>query len=170
MPNWCEGNIRLRGTGAAIREFLKNEIVAIGYAGGGVLGGMSKCPIEVADFDGDLFVKIPENALSWRFRKMFIKDTARNFIDTQDSFYVYTEGEEEVSTVCIDGFQAAWGVISAPYVEKAKKYGIDIKIVGFERGMQFAQIIEIVNGELLKDQEIKFDDWHWECIMPNMGG
>lgn len=38
------------------------------------------------------------------------------------------------------------------------------------RGMQFSQEIEIVNGELTKEVEIKYDDWTWECPMPNMGG
>ena len=34
MPNWCEGNIRLRGSAEAIKEFLKNELAVTGYANG----------------------------------------------------------------------------------------------------------------------------------------
>ena len=31
MPNWCEGNIRLRGKPAAILNFIENEIMCSGY-------------------------------------------------------------------------------------------------------------------------------------------
>ena len=30
--------------------------------------------------------------------------------------------------------------------------------------------IEIINGEILKDENIEFKDYDWECICPNMGG
>ena len=45
-----------------------------------------------------------------------------------------------------------------------------MKIYGFEKGMQFNRDVEIVDGEILKDEEINFDDYNWECICPNMGG
>lgn len=170
MPNWCEGNLRLRGTGAAIKEFLKNELKIVGYAGS--LLNPAECNAEVKDNGCELEINIPEIASGWHLRSFYVNNTHRNFIETK-SIYAYIGEEEdceETQTVCIDDFKAAWGIKSAPYVEKAKKYGLDIKIVGFEKGMQFAQIIEIVNGELTKDQEIKFDDWDWECLMPNMGG
>ena len=170
MPNWCAGNIRLRGTGAAIMEFLKNELKIVGYAGH--ILNPAECNAEVKDYGCELTVEIPEMASSWHLRSFYINNTHRNFIEAK-SIYAYLGDEEdraEVQTVCIDGFKAAWGIEATPYVEKAKKYGLDIKIVGFEKGMQFAQIIEIVNGELIRDQEIKFDDWDWECLMPNMGG
>lgn len=178
MPNWCEGNLRLRGTRAAILEFIKNEIEVVGHPKGlgikSFVEGPSSCSPEILDEYGEVTVKVPEPAKDWVFLSMYIKGTRRNFIETRNDFYIYlideVETEDVQQTVCIDNFKAAWGFEAQPYVEKAKKYGIDIKIVGFERGMEFAQIIEIVGGELIKDQEIKFDDWNWECVMPNMGG
>ena len=170
MPNWCEGNIRLRGTGAAILEFLKNEIKFVGYDGS--ILESAECDAQIEDNGYEVTVSRPEAARGWCMVKMYVNNTHRNFIE-QDDLYVYLGDEKErarIITVCFDYFKAAWGIESAPYVEKAKKYGLDIKIYGFEKGMQFAQIIEIVNGELIKDQEIKFDDWDWECLMPNMGG
>lgn len=171
MPNWCEGNLRLRGTGRAILEFIKNEIEVVGHVGG-LIGEHKTCAPEIEETYGDVEAKIPEQAKGWAFLSFYIKDTRRNFIDGKSiDFYIGEEDElEEKHVVCIDGVRAAWAFIAEPYVEKAKKYGLDIKIVGFERGMEFAQIIEIVDGELCKDHEIKFDDWKWECIMPNMGG
>lgn len=172
MPNWCEGNLRLRGTGTAILEFLKNELECVGYDGGGLLAGMKNCPVKVGDEYDEIDVGVPEEAAGWRFLKMYIKGTRRNFVnDKQFDFYIGGKDErEEVRVLCIDNVSAAWGFEPEPYVEKAKQYGLDIKIIGFEKGMQFAQIIEIVGGELIKDQEVKFDDWDWECVMPNMGG
>ena len=31
-------------------------------------------------------------------------------------------------------------------------------------------IIEIIDGEITKDEEVKFDDYNWDCICPNIGG
>jgi len=173
MPNWCEGNLRLRGTGKAILDFVKNEFEVVGHEKGkGLLGGQSTCAPEIVYECCEVDAKVPEQAKDWAFLDMYIKDTRRNFVGGKGfSFYIGGEDElKDVHTVCIDDFRAAWGVDATPYVEKAKKYGVDIKIIGFERGMEFAQYIEIINGELIKNDEIKFDDWDWECIMPNMGG
>lgn len=47
---------------------------------------------------------------------------------------------------------------------------MDIRLYGFERGMEFNQEVIIENGEIVKDEEIKFDDYDWECVMPHLGG
>lgn len=168
MPNWCTGNIRLRGSSAAIKNFLKNEIVVTGYASG-LLDGVSECVPDIADDGGEFILSAPKDTEGWRFRSFYIKNTRRNFIDGKE-IELYLDDDEEKETVCIEDIKAAWGFAPEPYVEKAKKYGIDIKIIGFECGMQVKQIIEIVGGELTNFQEIEYDDWYWECEMPNMGG
>ena len=167
MPNWCSGNIRLRGTGAAIRDFLKNELIAVGYEKC-LSGKVSEQHLDIRD-DGYLFIlSLPENVQKWTFPSFYIKGTHRNFIDGK-TIEIYLDKDEN-TTVCIDDIKAAWGFAPGPYIEKARKYGIDIKIVGFEMGMQVKQIIEIVGGTLTNFQEIEFEDWYWECEMPNMGG
>ena len=45
-----------------------------------------------------------------------------------------------------------------------------MKIYGFEKGMHFNRNVEIVNAEIIKDEEINFDDYEWECICQNIGG
>ena len=166
MPNWCAGNMRLRGKRSAIKEFLVNELETVYYLS--ALNLKTK-PVIVEDDGCEITIKgqVEEGAL---LPAIYIKGTRRNFIRSMD-FYVYLdEGDDEIQTVCIDCVEAAWSFEAAPYLEKAKKYGIDIRIVGFERGMEFQQEIEIVNGELVKDYEITYDNWLWECPMPNMGG
>ena len=59
---------------------------------------------------------------------------------------------------------------SEELLEIAKKYSLDMKIFGIESGMQFAQDVLIVNGELKKDDTIGYTDWFWECPDPWCGG
>ena len=167
MPNWCEGNIRLRGKREAIMGFLMNEIECSGYRS--FPDGLETQPAEIDVFYGEVTVKVPDGMKGTAFCSFYIKGTRRNFI-SDESFEVYLNEDAETNTVCIDGCRAAWGFEAEPYLEKARKYGVDIRIVGFERGMEFSQEIEIIDGKLTKDAEIKYDDWMWECPMPNMGG
>ena len=51
-----------------------------------------------------------------------------------------------------------------------KKYHVDMKIHAFEQGMEFNQVIEIVDGEVIHDYEIHFTDYQWECVCPKLGG
>lgn len=166
MPNWCKGNIRLRGKRESIINFLRNELLYTGYPHG-LMGATETGPLNIDDDGCETVVSIPKEKQGFAFSCLYIKDTRRNFID-QKSFEVY--GDEKEIVVCIDCFKAAWYIEAWPYLEKARKYGIDIRIVGFECGTQFMQNIEVVNGELAKNEEIKFEDWEWQCLMPNMGG
>ena len=167
MPNWCEGNIRLRGKRNAIIEFIKNEFECTGYRS--FPDGLATAPVDVEVFYGEVSARKPESMNGTAFCSLYIKGTRRNFVDSDIVVYVGNE-DEECCTVCIDDAKAAWGFDAEPYLDKAKKYGIDIRIVGFERGMQFAQDIEIIGGEIVKCREINYGDWMWECPMPNMGG
>lgn len=170
MPNWCEGNIRLRGEGEKIIEFLRNELKTVGYEAG-FAGGVSECDPKFQDDGCEVIMSHEEETNGWVFKSFYVKGTSRNFIDG-DTIEVYLDEDDrcEVKTVCIEDIKAAWGFEPGPYIEKANKYGLDIKIIAYEQGMQVKQIVEIVNGELLNYQDIHFADWEWECEMPNKGG
>lgn len=45
-----------------------------------------------------------------------------------------------------------------------------MKIHAFEQGMEFNQVIEIIDGEVIHDYEIHFTDYQWECVCPKLGG
>lgn len=49
------------------------------------------------------------------------------------------------------------------------EYG-DMKIHAFEMGMEFNQVIEIIDGKIVKDEELHFKDYQWDCICPKLGG
>lgn len=165
MPNWAEGVIKLRGKREDIKTFLKNgfvvedkgEILAI------LLGkeGHQKKVIEISE-DEDEFVLKGEGDL-------LIKGASRAAIEGNITWY-FKEGSEEDEVLHIDNFKQAWGVSAVQFANISKQYNIDIKIFAFESGMEFNQEIEIVKGEIIKDIELKFDNYEWDCPFPNIGG
>lgn len=32
------------------------------------------------------------------------------------------------------------------------------------------QVIEIIDGKIVKDEELHFKDYQWDCICPKLGG
>lgn len=167
MPNWCAGNIRLRGKRAAIVEFLRDGLSVTGHLPGSF--DVVEHPVEITEFYGEYTVKDPTEK-EMLFAAMYIKGTRRNFIRSKQFEVCLDDDEEKIQTVCIDDFEAAWAVLPEPYVEISRKYGLDIHIFGFERGMEFMQEVEVEDGELVRNEETTYDDWVWDCPMPNMGG
>lgn len=164
MPNWCKGNIRLRGKNEDIKAFLANELEGTAY--NSEYDIVATPPI-IRDICGDglsIEVKPPNEG---QYCALYIKNTRRNFIDRAFEVEFCDDGR---SLICIDNFSAAWGIEPEPYVELSKKYNLDIKLYGIECGMEFVQEIEIINGELKRNETIEYDDWGWECPFPNMGG
>ena len=98
-----------------------------------------------------------------------IENTRRGFVKDLDVYF--EEDDEEIQIIHLDT-KFAWGIEPKQLQETCIKYNIDMKIYAFECGMEFNQDIEIVNGEIIKDEEINFKDkdYRWDCIMPNLGG
>ena len=61
-------------------------------------------------------------------------------------------------------------VFSSKYIDLSKQYNVDIKIEAFEHGMEFSRYILIEKGELKEDKKIEYEDYVWDCVMPNLGG
>ena len=100
---------------------------------------------------------------------IYVKDTRRNFVDI-GKYDLWLPREHETDTLLLDNFRAAWYCHSEPYLEKARKHNVDIKIITYEQGMQFHQVIEIIGGKIVRDEDIQYDDWDWEAEFPRMGG
>lgn len=157
MPNWCVGTLKIRGKFDDIVRFFKEgcEIVRPGY----VYIDLDTC---------GLYIKGVNNTNS----VLYLKGSQRHFIDLRyDSIYCESEVTDKNGlcyTSCM--LRAAWGIDAETLLDACKQYCLDMKILGFERGMEFNQNIEIVNGELVRDEEIKYDDYFWECPCPDLGG
>lgn len=164
MPNWCKGNLKIRGKKENIIKFLED--------GTSLLDGVwepkeIKPEVKLNDYDE---IEINNINKEKGIDILYIKGTRRHFIDPIESeIYTYnTEKEEQI--ICLENFKAAWGIDTDALRTISKRYNIDIKIYGFECGMEFNQDIEIKKGKIIKDEEIKFENYQWECINPNLGG
>lgn len=150
MPNWCRGTLRVRGTKENLTKFVLEGLQPVTYV------GQELVPLKINDDDcieGD---------------RCWIKGTYRGFVtDLSEDTYYWKD--EEKTTIALDA-EFAWGISSEELLNSCKQYGVDMRIHAFERGMCFNQIIEIIDGEITKDEEVKFDDYKWDCICLNIGG
>lgn len=155
MPNWIEGTLKLRGKTNDMRRFFKTAIQPCACFG--------KEPYKQEDFIEFDFneewnvVHIKEDA--------YIEGTQRAFINND----CYAEFEDDEDTVCVP-IRQAWAFVPKNWQDISKKFNLDIRLYGFERGMEFCQEVEVIDGEITIDREIKYDDWEWECPMPILGG
>lgn len=167
MPNWAEGNLRIRGTKENIMNFLKEELIWCVHAKD---FEVKEFPVGVEMDDNGYIEIIDKPNINEQIGEpwLYVKDTRRNFVEINNDLWVNPGAE--ISTVLIDDFRAAWAFHSEPYLEKARKHHVDIKIIAYERGMEFKQVIEIVDGEIVQDEDIQYQDWNWEAEFPHMGG
>lgn len=175
MPNWAKGYLRLRGSREAILAFIENEMEYV--AENVVDGWQTVCRnVEINKDTDDEEFYIPVNAMVFgmplaervRWPALHIKGTARNFID-RDIDIILEKGNAN-NTVVIPGFMAAWDANAVPYLDASKKYGLEMKIDVYERGMQFSHHIHIVNGCIMNDKEETYGNWAWDCPCPDFGG
>ena len=158
MPNWIEGTIKLRGQSENLKRFFKEGLAPSSYLGRTKpYEDFVKCDFDRAYCE----VTIKNEPHIVGTRRAFVQDT-----------YVYWDNSYETIVMPI---KQAWAFITNDYDEKAwldisKKYDLDIRLYGFECGMEFCQEIEIIGGEVTIDNDIKYDDWYWECPMPHLGG
>ena len=163
MPNWCEGNLKIRGKRENLIKFIKE--------GTSLLEGFFESievepDVEITEYE-ELIIK---NLDSKRKRDcLYIKDTTRHFIENITDIYMYDDSKEE-QVICFENFKAAWSIETEQLRRISEKYNIDFKIYGFEGGQEFNQDIEITKGKIIKNETIEFKSYIWECINPNLGG
>lgn len=168
MPNWIEGTFRARGKKENIKKFLIDGLGACRDL---------KMTTDVSE-DGDslqvTFKKqnVDENDYKNKYHDtLYINGTRRNFLILSfGEIYAYkkkSNGEFQFLT----SFKSAWAIDTKPYVEIAKQYDIDIRVNGFECGMEFEQLLEVSRtGQIRCESFTQYDDWDWQCLMPRLGG
>ena len=170
MPNWCEGNVRFRGKQKDIKRFLMNEIIACKYCKDGEECKTVEYKPTIKDEDYMILIT-KEDEHSW----FWFKDTRRYF-PQDDVLEIWMEADspDEEIVVCVENIRAAWSFERCEqWIEFAKKYEIDIKLTGYDRGMMFSQIKTILRNGKVKDEIKEYDswmDWMWNCPQPNNGG
>lgn len=161
MPNWVEGKLKIRGYKKDMATFFKEEMREVEYQNVPVTNSIK---IDI-DKDGEFVIEKID------FTHRFKLKNARHYITESsiDSFYSCCKSVNG-KDVLVVGFEAAWLIDAEYFAEMSKKYDIDFKIYAFEQGKEFNQNIEVVKGEIIKDEVIEFDDYVWECIDPTIGG
>lgn len=155
MANWICGDLKVRGTKENIKKFLIEGLISTG----------SKIKPEITCDDMWKF-SIRSNTDSF-----YIKGTRRSFIEKEGIYtYINDWEDDEERVIVLDEYKSAWAIDVVGLVNLSKEFNIDFKILGFELGMEFNQDVEIVKGEVIKNEEITFDDYEWQCIRPHIGG
>ena len=140
MPNWAQGSMRVRGEYEQVEKFLKEGI-----------------------------------EYNKQYDLYYIKGTTRGFIecniyDIEDYFINFEEyNNEGIVTMPFD-VKFAWDCNAEQIKLISKAYNVDVKLRLFESGEKFSRKITVINGEIIKDKEIKYDDYNWDCPFPLLGG
>ena len=155
MPNWCEGTLKIRGTFEQLRNFVLNGLEPVTDRG-------QKRQMEITDDEPQyLFIKNGCESL-------YIKGSRRHFCEPK---YIEIDADNEGKViVLLTPMKAAWEISSQNLLNASKEFNVDMKIQGFEKGMEFSQLIEIVGGEIIQDKKIEYENWDWDCPCPALGG
>lgn len=162
MPNQCEGMLKIRGKQEDVFNLLADNLQVWKT----IIIKEPKLDMR-EEIDKEAIVVDKEGESIWVKKTAYIKGTRRNFVEPND-INVW-KGKDGNTCIAVE-FKAAWDVESEPYIKLSKAYNVDIKIEAFERGMEFSRYILIENGNLKEDKETEYDDYVWECVMPNLGG
>ena len=157
MPNWCEGTLKVRGNFENVRNFILNGLSST--YDDLINDEIQKSFLDIWNDDEEYFKAEIE-------RTCYLDGTRRGFID--DS-YVYLNKKDEYGVLLLNA-RFAWCIFPEELQKICKEYGVDMKITAFERGAEFVQELEIVNGEIIQSKEIEYDDYRWDCPCPLLGG
>lgn len=161
MPNWCSGFMKIRGRKQDILDFFKNEVAIWTYDK--AYSPTASEAIFENDEDGYEYIlkKATNQELRLRNSRRFF------FLDKEITFY---NNEPEICYLNLE-IQQAWYIdVDELLTNHSKKYHIDFNIYASECGMEFEQYITIVDGKIIRDDVIEYDDFEFEAINPSLGG
>ena len=173
MPNWIEGTFRARGTKENIKKFLME-----GLEPSSSFGCEQKIKREINDEEDNYFefkvslIDKDDNQGKESQISLHIPKTRRNFVEL-DSWGEITAHKTQNSDdfVFATRFKGAWSIDTDAIKEIAKEFEIDIRVNGYECGMEFEQLLEVNrSGWIVCDSVIQYMDYTWECPMPLLGG
>lgn len=167
MPNWCEGKLKVRGKKENIMKWLA-ECVAVWNPDVEKGKPLYDALVFKKDTNGVLLAYNDDELHVCIKQEAYIDGTRRNFVQKYENDFLF--GAKDGKDIIILPVQAAWAFMPEPYEEMSKKYSLDFRFYGYERGMEFNQEIEIINGETTINRVIKFEDYYWECPDPQIGG
>lgn len=171
MPNWAEGNIRVRGKRENIIRYIQENAISI-YALQN--GKYEERPIHLEEDSGGyelLMEKNPETDDC-----LWFKDSNRQFIDFDgsDSFSgEFSDDDKHTNkdqVLFLPSFKGAWGVDNECFRKAALEFKVDIRIFVWERGLEWSSISTFFRDGHVETESRTYADWLWESALPNYGG
>lgn len=161
MPNWCSGWMKIRGKKQDILDFFKNEVAICTYGKNYSLT-TSEAVFEKDEYEFAYSLKKAKN------QKWYLRNSYRFFFEDKEIYF--EDDEQEIFYLNLE-IQQAWSIdVNELLTSHSKNYNIDFNIYASERGMEFEQYITIVDGKIIRDDVIKYDDFEFEAINPSIGG
>lgn len=163
MPNWCEGYLKIRGKKKDLKNFIENEIRLVKLKS--ILSGPEYIDIKMIDDSMECSFKYNKSYSEF----LHLKNSRRFFIESEEIsiFSVYDDTDCYLTLEV----KQAWGIdVQELLVEHSKNHHVDFNIYASESGMEFEQYITVIDGELVKDEEKEYNDFHFEAINPSLGG
>jgi hypothetical protein len=164
MPNWIEGTFRARGSKENIKKFLLEALEpCVGY-------DQNKELLKEIIYEEDSYIEIEFKYSEEEYPKtLHIAGTHRQFVENICTIEANKTKNGEFQ-LALD-YKGAWSIDQEHFIELAKKYEVDIKVNGYERGMEFESLFEVNRkGQVICDCYKEYSDYIWECPMPLLGG
>ena len=176
MPNWAEGNIRVRGKRENIIRYIQENFISIYDLEGGKweerpvhleigAGGWELLINKDADTNGCIWFK--------NSKRMFIDYDRCNFEHTHTISGEFSDDEKHTNkdqVLYLDGFKGAWGIDGEYFRKAATDYKVDIRLFVWERGMEWSSVSTFYRDGHVEDDSRTYSEWMWESALPNYGG
>lgn len=187
MPNWAEGNLRVRGKRENVLNFIQHELVGVQETINTVWdentldkdGNPTACnvkrelvPVTIEENCGGESIIIrrpPDTGDTFYFR-----DSDRQFLFTEDNDIelYFSEGRNlnKDTIVIFEDFNGGWDVDHQYFKTKAVQYKVDIRIFVWELGMCWSAIDTFYRTGRCEFETRQYSDWMWDSPMPHYGG
>lgn len=172
MPNWIEGTFRCRGSKENVKKFIMEGLQPIS-----TLLGEEKIKRKI-ELDDDDYIEISfeldnkdENSKKKHPEELYIPHTKRNFILLEYGCISAHKCQKSNDFIFATNYKGAWAIDKEEIVSVAEEYQIDIRVNGYECGMEFEQLVEVNRRGVIRCESfIQYEDYTWECPMPLLGG
>lgn len=157
MPNWIEGSLRIRAHYENMLAFFEKGIDS------------SNLHLYIDEHDESFEVAcLNDNEY------VYIQDTERAFLIGMFDIVVNKKDADPGGNVYVAlKVQQAYCFNVHEWRRISMRFGLDIRLAGYECGVGVKEEIEIVHGKILNDSIRSYktyNDWLWEAEMPFMGG
>lgn len=173
MPNWINGTFKVRGTLTQLKAFGETEFrtqAQLDFERTNLFASLMKKDVKAEQPETDVTVEISDYEVNIQSNSGLVLNNLRRATTGDGTGYINEDEEDAKHIVVFENFEAAWGLDPNDVLEMAIRHNIDVYFHGFEKGMEFEQIIEVVDGKIKQSKERRYENYQWECPFPGLGG